>query len=53
MARFISDINVETVGDLKAYLSVLPDDMRVSDSVGELLCVRMYEEENEKFLEVA
>lgn len=53
MANFIIDMEVETVGELKAALADLPNDMPVSDSVGELLCLRIFEEEGAKFMEVA
>ena len=53
MARFICEMEVETVGELKTLLATLADDMPVTDAVGELLLLRIYEEENKQFLEVA
>jgi hypothetical protein len=52
MGKLIREMEVETVGELKAVLSVLPDDMEVSDAVGELLCIRIYEEDGKKFMEI-
>ncbi len=53
MGILLREMEVETVGELKAVLSVLPDAMPVSDAVGELLCLRIYEDDSkEQFLEV-
>lgn len=51
--NLIREIEVDTVGDLRRALTTCPDTMPVSDSAGELLCLRFYEEGNKKFLEVA
>ena len=53
MATLLREMEVETVFGLKAVLANLPDDMPVTDAVGELLCLRIYEEEGSKFMEVA
>lgn len=53
MGKLISEKEVETVFELKQVLATLPDDMPVTDSVGELLCLRIYEEDNIQTLEVA
>ena len=53
MGKLIREMEVETVGELKAVLSVLSDSMPVSDAVGELLCLRIYEEDGVQFMEVA
>lgn len=53
MARFITDYSIETVADLRRAIADKPDDMEVCDGVGELACVRVYEDENGRsFLEV-
>lgn len=54
-AKFVRDMELETVGELKAALADLPDDMPVSDSLGELLCLRIYEDDDtdQRFMEVA
>lgn len=53
MAKFVCDMDVQTVGELKTLLDTLPDEMPVYDAMGELLCVRVFEEAGEKFLEMA
>lgn len=53
MARLITEIEVETVEELLMALATLPVEMPVSDAVGELLCLRVYEDEGKRFLEVA
>ena len=53
MGRMISEKEVQTVFELKQVLSVLPDDMPVTDAVGELLLLRIYEEDNVQTLEVS
>lgn len=53
MGDLICEKEVETVGELKMLLATLPDDMPVTDSVGELLCLRIYEMEGVQSLEVA
>lgn len=53
MAGLIKEVEVETVCELKTALYMLPDDMPVSDAVGELLCIRIYEDEDKQFMEVA
>jgi hypothetical protein len=53
MGELIKEMEVCTVGELKTALYMLPDDMPVSDSVGELLCLRIYEQDQVQFLEVA
>lgn len=52
MPTLIREFEVETVGELKQALSVIPDNMPVSDAVGELLCIRIYEDEGAQFMEV-
>jgi len=37
MERIVSNITIENVGDLRAFLSVLPDDMPTSDHFGDAL----------------
>lgn len=51
-ATLVQDISVQTVGDIKALLSVLPDDMDARDVSGELLCFRICSEDDRTFLEV-
>lgn len=51
MAKLIREIEVETVGDLRKELTTCPDDMEVADAVGELLILRIYEENGKKWLE--
>jgi len=53
MNKPILDITVETVGELMSLLSVISPDMPVSDSVGEPLCVRVFDRDGEKVMEVA
>ena len=53
MGRMISEKEVSTVFELKQVLSVLPDSMPVTDAVGELLLLRIYEVDNIQTLEVA
>lgn len=53
MANMIREDEVQTVGELKKMLADISDDMPVSDCVGELLCIRVYEEEGAQFMEVA
>lgn len=53
MQKPILEMNVETVRELMSLLSVVSPDMPVSDSVGELLCVRVFERDGEKVMEVA
>lgn len=53
MANLIREIEVETVGELRRALTTCPDEMPVTDAVGELLCLRIYEEAANKWLEVA
>ena len=53
MPTLVCDQNVETVGELRMLLDILPDTMPIYDAVGELLCVRVYEESGERFLEMA
>lgn len=53
MGELIKELEPTNVGELKALLADLPDDMPVSDCVGELLCLRIYELEGIKFMEVA
>lgn len=53
MANLIKEIEVETVGELRRALTTCPDEMPVTDAVGELLCLRFYEEDANKFVEVA
>lgn len=52
MAKLIREIEVETVGDLRRALATCPDDMEVTDAVGELLCLRFYEIQGKQVLEV-
>jgi len=53
MGELIKELEPRTVGELKVAIALLPDDMPVSDCVGELLCLRIYEQDGEKFMEVA
>lgn len=53
MSKLITELEVETVGELLIALATLPVEMPVSDAVGELLCLRVYEDEGKQFLEVA
>ena len=53
MGDLIKELEVATVGELKTALYMLPDDMPVSDSVGELLCLRIFELDEVRFMEVA
>lgn len=53
MANLIKEVEVETVGELRRALTTCPDEMPVTDAVGELLIIRFYEDKGEKFLEVA
>ena len=52
MAQFICEMEVETVGELKALLDTLSNDMPVSDALGELLCLRIYEKDGAQFMEI-
>lgn len=52
MVTLIDEKEIATVGELKVALYMLPDDMPVSDSVGELLCLRIYELDDVRFMEV-
>lgn len=47
-------IHIENVADLKAFLSVLPDDMPTFNAWGEPITIRIYDSEccGEKCLEV-
>ena len=53
MAIMMKEVDVSTIGELKAFLKDLPDEMEVFDAVGELLCVRIFEDVGMKFVEVA
>lgn len=53
MIELIREIEVTNVAELKAAIAELPDEMEVSDSVGELLCLRVFERGEEQFMEVA
>lgn len=53
MGELIKEFEVQTVGELKTALYMLPDNMPVTDAVGELLCLRIYEQDDVKFMEVA
>ncbi len=53
MLKLIKEIEVETVGKLRLALATCPDNMPVTDAVGELLCLRFYEEDANEFIEVA
>jgi hypothetical protein len=55
LREMINEVEVETVGKLRRVLSVCPDDMPVTDAVGELLCLRFYQNDDgdgAKWLEV-
>jgi len=54
-AKFVRNMDIQTVGELKAAMADLPDDLPVYDSLGELLCLRIYEDDGtgEQFMEVA
>lgn len=45
MACIVAEYEPQTVRELKAVLSNLPDDMPVSDALGELLCIRVFEDD--------
>jgi len=51
----LREFEPETVGELKEVLEQFPDDMPITDYVGELLCIRSYkdDETGDLFLEVA
>lgn len=53
MAIMMKEVDVSTVAELKAFLKDLPDETEVFDAVGELLCVRLFEDVGMQFLEVA
>lgn len=53
MGKPILEMEVETVSELMSLLSVVSPDMPVFDSVGERLCVRVFERDGEKVMEVA
>ncbi len=46
MVRLITEYEPQTVEELKAILGNLPDDMPVSDALGELLCIRVIEDDD-------
>lgn len=52
MGDLLQEIEVETVGELQAFLATLPADMPVTDAVGELLCIRVYDIDGIKTVEV-
>lgn len=52
-SNLLSEIEVETVGELRKYLASLPYDMPVTDAVGELLCIRIYDVDGVATMEVA
>lgn len=52
-ASLIKEVEVDTVGELRLALATCPDEMPVTDAVGEPLILRFYEDEGEKFLEAA
>lgn len=47
MATMTKEVEVETVGELRRALTTCPDEMPVTDAVGELLCLRFYVDESE------
>lgn len=53
MAKLIKEVEVDTVGDLRRALATCPDEMPVTDAVGELLILRFYEEDANKWVEAA
>lgn len=53
MGDLLREVEVETVGELKAFLASIPDSMPVSDAVGELLCMRIYQQDGVQFMEMA
>ncbi len=54
MARLVAEYEPQTVAELQAILTNLPYEMPVSDAMGELLCLRIYEDDGtgEQFMEV-
>jgi hypothetical protein len=52
-AKLLLDMSVKDVGELQALLSVVSPEMRVSDASGTLLRIRIYERDDERFMEVA
>lgn len=48
MARFVAEYEPQTVAELQAILANLPGDMPVSDALGELLCIRVFEDDDSK-----
>lgn len=52
MAKLINEIEVETMGELRQAMASLPDDFPIYDGVGELLCIRIFEEGTDKWAEV-
>ncbi|NVO00928.1 MAG: hypothetical protein HXX17_16555 [Geobacteraceae bacterium] len=53
MGDLISEFEVETVGELRKHLASLPYEMPVTDAVGELLCIRIYDIDGVATMEVA
>ena len=53
MATMTKEIEVETVGGLRRALTMCPDNMPVYDAVGELLILRIYEEDANGWVEAA
>lgn len=47
------EVEVATVGELRQELANCPDSMPVTDAVGELLCLRFYDEGANKWVEAA
>ncbi len=46
MARLIAEYEPNTVAELKTILATLPGLMPITDSLGEMLCVQIFEDES-------
>ncbi len=45
MGRFLFEYEPQTVDELRKVLVNLPSEMPVTDAIGDLLCIRIYEDE--------
>lgn len=51
LPRMTKELEVENVGDLRRALATCPDNMQVTDAMGELLILRFFEEDANTWLE--
>jgi hypothetical protein len=53
ITKLLLDMCVENVSELQALLSVVTPEIRVTGAGGALLKIRVYENDNERYMEVA